>query len=64
MQSSHSAFRPSSIAAAVILPDAPEFVLEDLKRLAERCCRDLSLTKYNSRAHKESPALDVSRRTL
>ena len=34
-------------------------ILEDLKRLAERCCRDLSLTKHHSRAHKESPALDV-----
>jgi len=39
-------------------------VLEDLKRLAERCCRELSLTKHNSRAHKASPALDVSRRAL
>ena len=39
-------------------------VLEDLERLAERCCRDLSLTKHNSRAHQASPALDVSRRTL
>jgi hypothetical protein len=39
-------------------------VLEDLKRLAERCCRYLSLTKHNSRAHKANPALDISRRTL
>jgi len=39
-------------------------VLEDLKRVAEGCCRDLSLAKHDSRAHQASPAIDISRRAL
>lgn len=36
-------------------------VFEDIERLAERCCRDLSLAKHDARAHEASPTLDVSR---
>src|SRR5262249_13430102 len=39
-------------------------VLEELKRLAERCCGNLSFTEYNSGAHKPSPALGVMGRIL
>ena len=39
-------------------------VLEDLQRLAEGGCRDISLTKHDSRAHEEGPSFDVSRPTL
>src|SRR5258705_8044526 len=39
-------------------------ILEDLKRPAERCCRDRSLTTHDSRSHQESPAIDVARSTL
>jgi hypothetical protein len=39
-------------------------VLEDLKRFAECCCRDLSLTQHNARAHEAGPTLNIARITL